>query len=125
MTRAMLIFDGDCGFCTTVAQWAERGWRTTAEKQPWQTLGSLRLAEFGLTTDQAQAMVWWVDPAGHPVGGHRAIAEALKEGTGWRRVLGSMILLPPAVWLAPIAYRTVSRNRHRLPGGTPACRLGE
>jgi len=25
--------------------------------------------------------------------------------------------------LAGVVYRIIARNRHRLPGGTPACRL--
>ena len=30
---------------------------------------------------------------------------------------------PPLRWLAPYLYRLIARNRHRLPGGTPACAI--
>ena len=36
-------------------------------------------------------------------------------------VLGARAMDP----IASRAYEWVSRNRHRLPGGTPECRLGD
>jgi hypothetical protein len=36
---AILIFDGDCGFCTTCAHWAQRRFRQGERAQAWQLLG--------------------------------------------------------------------------------------
>ena len=54
--------------------------------------------------------------------GHRAIAKSLVAGRGWTRLAGIAVSVPPFSWAAAAAYPVVSRYRHRLPGGTPACR---
>ena len=38
-------------------------------------------------------------------------------------VLGRVIPLPVFNILGSAAYRVIARNRHRLPGGTPACAI--
>jgi predicted DCC family thiol-disulfide oxidoreductase YuxK len=125
MTPATLIFDGDCGLCTAVARWAERGWRVQARAVSSQSVGKTGLAEFGLTTEQAAALVWWVGADGHAVGGHLAVSEALKAGGALRRVVGRAITSLPATRIAQRIYSTVARNRHKFPGGTDACRPSE
>lgn len=122
--RPLLIFDGDCGFCTSAARWAARGWSGPEEAVAWQALGEGRLRQLGLDDGQAARKVWWVEAPGPPVGGHRAIGRALRAARGWRHVAGTVVLTPPVSWLAAAGYHLVARNRHRLPGGTPACRDG-
>jgi predicted DCC family thiol-disulfide oxidoreductase YuxK len=59
----------------------------------------------------------------HVYAGEDAVAALLLgAGKGWW-LLGAMLRLPGIHWLAGVAYRWVARNRHRLPGGTPACSL--
>ena len=41
----------------------------------------------------------------------------------WARPLGAALLLPGVNALAGVVYRWVARNRHRFPGGTPACAM--
>jgi uncharacterized protein YbjT (DUF2867 family)/predicted DCC family thiol-disulfide oxidoreductase YuxK len=120
---AVLIFDGDCGFCTSAARWAESGFHRGERAEAWQLLGENALASFGLSARDVQEAAWWVDGAGAPERGHRAAGRALQAGGGWRRVLGWFTLHPPTSWIAAGAYRLVVRFRYRLPGGTPACRL--
>ena len=50
-----LVFDGDCGFCTTSANWLAGGGRL--EVVPWQFLD---LDTVGLTTSQVASSVWWL-----------------------------------------------------------------
>ena len=65
----------------------------------------------------------WIGRDGRVDGGAQAVASLLLEtGRGWA-VVGTLLRLPPIRWLAVLAYVVISRNRHRLPGGTPACRL--
>jgi predicted DCC family thiol-disulfide oxidoreductase YuxK len=120
----LLIFDGDCGFCTSSAQWAARGWSGTESAVPWQMLGPNGLGRLGLDVGQAQKKAWWIDAHSGLSGGHRAIGKALAAGSGWRRLAGALILTPPLSILAAVGYRIVARYRYRLPGGTPACRIG-
>ncbi len=122
--RPVLVYDGECGSCTAAARWAANGWDGAAEAVPWQVLGPDGLAELELTVEEARAAVQWVDPPGRPRAGHLAIAAALRSGRGPRRLVGTVLLLPPARWIAAAAYPAVARRRHRLPGATAACRVG-
>ena len=117
----ILIYDGDCGFCTSVAVAISRRWRIPAEAAAWQSLGESGLAELGLTPEAAQRAAWWVDGDGRRFRGHRAVAKALLAARGWRRVVGEVILIPPVSWASAVGYRLVVRYRHRLPGSTNAC----
>jgi predicted DCC family thiol-disulfide oxidoreductase YuxK len=121
--EAVLVFDGDCGFCTSAARWLERGFRHGERAEAWQLLGEEGLARLGLTPKDAEQAAWWADREGRRERGHRAAGRALVAAGGWRRGAGRLILTPPTSWLAAGAYRLVVRWRHRLPGGTPACRV--
>ena len=123
-TVPWLIFDGDCGFCTTSATWvAERLRRTdgrNAELRPWQFTD---LAALGISADRAQQEVLWVTPEGEVRGGAGAFAGWLRFAGGAYAVVGRAMDLPGVRSLAAAGYRLIARNRHRLPGGTPACAL--
>jgi predicted DCC family thiol-disulfide oxidoreductase YuxK len=47
----------------------------------------------------------------------------LVSAGGLPGLLGRLIRLPVMRTVAAAAYHLVANNRHRLPGGTPACRL--
>jgi predicted DCC family thiol-disulfide oxidoreductase YuxK len=117
--RPVLVYDGDCSFCTSSVRLLERI-GPEAEVVAWQLTD---LTEMGLTEEQAAAAVQWVSIDGTVRSGHEAIAAALKSADGIWKVVGSVILLPGVSWLAARVYRLVAANRHRLPGGTPTCNL--
>ena len=121
--QGLLIFDGDCGFCTSSAEWVARGWPPGPRAVPWQHLGPSGLEDLGLTVHDAETSVWWVDGAGRKYGGHLGIARTLRASKGWRRAAGRALSIPPLSWLGAVAYPVIRRYRHRLPGGTPACRM--
>ena len=58
---SILIFDGDCAFCTKSAGFITRRIRPTTDVQAWQ---SLDLESFGLTADQCSNAVQWVSDSG-------------------------------------------------------------
>jgi predicted DCC family thiol-disulfide oxidoreductase YuxK len=119
--RPVLLFDGDCAFCTKCADLLE--WiGPDAEIVPWQFAD---LAELGVTEEQGSEAVQWVGVNGVVRSGHEAIAAVLgSAGRSWR-VVGRMLVLPGISWIAARAYRLVADNRYRLPGGTPACAVGD
>ncbi len=122
--RPILVFDGDCGFCTTSARWLHR-WVVTGGSTsiaPWQLLD---LAGLGVTEDQCRAAVQWVGEDGQVVSGHAAIAATLRAGHPVWRPIGSLLMAPGFSWLAKHAYAWVADHRYALPGGTPACRPDE
>ncbi|HVS66970.1 MAG TPA: DCC1-like thiol-disulfide oxidoreductase family protein [Mycobacteriales bacterium] len=121
--QALLIYDGDCAFCTTAAQDIQQHWAGAAGIRAWQQIGAAGLTDLGLTLEDVTTKVWWVDPDGTRLGGHKAVARALIEAGGWRALLGRFIGARLMTWPAAIGYRLVSRYRHLLPGATDACRI--
>jgi predicted DCC family thiol-disulfide oxidoreductase YuxK len=116
-TRPALVYDGDCAFCTTSARSLERI-GPDAEIVAWQLTD---LVELGLTEERAAAAVQWVSVDGTVRSGHEAIAATLESAGGIWKIAGRAILLPGISSVAARVYRLVADNRHRLPGGTPAC----
>jgi predicted DCC family thiol-disulfide oxidoreductase YuxK len=115
--RPVLLFDGDCAFCTSCARLLERI-GPEAKIVAWQVSD---LDKLGVTAAQAAQAVRWVEPDGTVRSGHGAIAAALgTAGRPWR-IPSRTLLLPVISPLAAAVYRLVARNRQRLPGGTPAC----
>jgi predicted DCC family thiol-disulfide oxidoreductase YuxK len=117
----VLVFDGDCGFCTTCARflgrWVVSGGSTSVA--PWQQLDVVAL---GLTPAQCQAAVQWVDEGGRVASGHTAIAAALRTGHRVWRPFGTLLVAPGISWVAGRFYAWIANHRYALPGGTPACR---
>jgi predicted DCC family thiol-disulfide oxidoreductase YuxK len=120
--RPVLVFDGDCGFCTTCARFLERrvvsGGSTSVA--PWQ---GLDLPELGLTPEQCRAAVQWVGEQGQVASGHAAIASILRAGYPVWRPAGVLLMAPGFSWLAGRVYSWVAAHRYAMPGGTPACQI--
>jgi predicted DCC family thiol-disulfide oxidoreductase YuxK len=117
--RPVLVFDGDCAFCTNCANFLKRI-GPNAEIVPWQFAD---LADLGVTAEQATEAVQWVETDGAVRSGHEAIAAVFSRAGAVWRVVGRLMTLPGISWLTGWGYRLVARNRYRLPGGTPACRV--
>jgi predicted DCC family thiol-disulfide oxidoreductase YuxK len=118
--NGLLVFDGDCAFCST---WVER-LRGALPRFPkttpfqWADLDAL-----GLSLDDVQHFAWYLTPT-HHYGGHLAFSALLRsQPRVGLRFAGWLIATPPFSWVAALGYRFVSRYRHLLPGGTPACAL--
>lgn len=117
-TRPVLIYDGDCAFCTSSVVFAERRLRPRCEITPWQFAD---LESLGVTRERAEYELLWTTPNGSVYGGAQAVAKLLLSSGGVWSVLGALLTLPPARWLAHGVYRLVANHRDRMPGGTPAC----
>ncbi|MEV3937084.1 DUF393 domain-containing protein [Glycomyces sp. NPDC049804] len=113
------IYDGDCAFCSQSARFLERRVRTAAKVVPWQWAD---LESLGVTQEEAEAAVIWVEP-GLKQAGPDAIAVLLRRAQWYWKPAGWALSLKPASWLMWPLYRLISRNRHKLPGGTAACSL--
>lgn len=87
---------------------------------PWQWL---ELDDYGLTEEDVLNYAWVVTPT-RQFAGHLAASALLRMQPtfGWR-FLGHLLATPPISWIAAAAYEWIAANRHRLPGGTPACAL--
>lgn len=122
---ALLVFDGDCGFCTRSAEWIASRWQRGARRISWQQLGASRLAGLGLSAESGREAAWWVEPDGTLYKGHRAIGKALAAAPGWKRVAGRLILNRALNPIVSAVYALVARYRYRLPGGSETCRVDQ
>ncbi|POM23210.1 hypothetical protein BTM25_43620 [Actinomadura rubteroloni] len=120
MDRPVLLYDGDCGFCTASVRFIDRHIPTRARIMPYQRAD---LAALGVTASRASREVLWVDERGRVSGAAQAVARLLTAAGGAWRPVGLLLRTPPLRWIALAAYRFVSKHRDRLPGGTPACAL--
>lgn len=121
--RPVFLYDGDCSFCSSCAEFIHKRISTTAEVVPWQHAD---LVALGVTQEQAEAATLWVVGAGERsevFAGPEGIARLLIDAGSYWKALGRVLDLPPVRWLAWPAYRVLARYRHRMPGGTPACAL--
>ncbi len=116
-----LVFDGDCAFCTSSVHWAQRWCRPAVRFVPWQEID---LEAHGLTYEQVTSAVRWLAPrstGGPAPSGAAAVARVLLRSRWPWRGCGLVLLTPPFSWIGAGFYRLIAANRHRLPGGTPAC----
>lgn len=120
--QPVLVYDGDCAFCTRTARWIEARLPSNVRVAPSQALD---LDALGLSEHDVATAAWWVDATGRRWRGHEAVAQALRAAGGWERPVGRLLLTPPISWVAAAAYGWVARNRSKMPGGTPSCHVDE
>ncbi len=116
----VLIFDGDCGFCTSTANFIVAKTKAPIVAHAWQLVD---VTQFGILEAQAKDRVYLIVD-GRPFGGHEAFANILYLQKKWAlSTVAFLMLVPPLCWVSRLGYWLVARFRHRLPGGTPACKL--
>src|SRR3954447_18053514 len=105
--RPVLVYDGDCRFCTTAVEWLRRRFEPAAGEVPWQ---SADIAQLGLTEAQCREAVQW-SAGGVTASGADAVVAWL--GTA-RRHAWFVRLLRLELPLGRLLYPIVARNRGRL-----------
>lgn len=116
----MLVFDGDCAFCTMVVDQVRRLVRPRATIVAWQHAD---LGRLGLTAEACRASVQWVPGPGVALSRGSAVTAVLRAGRGPWPVVGRVLQWPLVRLVTDAGYRVVAANRYRLPGSTPACQL--
>jgi predicted DCC family thiol-disulfide oxidoreductase YuxK len=116
----ILVFDGDCAFCTTwvnrLREWLPR----PPDAIPWQWTD---LDAIGLTREDVTDFAWYLTKR-HSYAGAMAFAQILRaQPRIGLRFAGSLLATPPFSIVAALGYNVLARYRHLLPGGTPACAL--
>jgi predicted DCC family thiol-disulfide oxidoreductase YuxK len=129
---ATVIYDSDCGICTTAKRTVEAldHFRTMR----WVSQFSPEAAASGVPVEDMLGAVQWLGkgPRRHGYAALKRIAARLPlfwlavTGLAW---LSPWTLLAPAFFFSPLsnalgnrAYAWIARNRYRLPGST--CRPG-
>ena len=114
-----LVYDGDCGFCTSSVRWVRRLRLGADVVIAYQDAD---LPSLGLTPQVCDEKLQWVDDD-RISSGHEAVARMLLASALPWRPLGALLLAPGVSWLAARVYDWVADHRGSLPGGTPACAL--
>jgi predicted DCC family thiol-disulfide oxidoreductase YuxK len=113
----LLVFDGQCGFCTRALGWlrlVDR--RRLIDTVPYQRAGVPEL--LGISREQCAGSLQWLGADGSRAEGAAAINAALAYalGANWpERLYGRTASTQRRL------YQWVARHRHRLPGITPWC----
>lgn len=118
--KSVLIFDGDCGFCTTTANWITKNSKVAIEAVPYQWTD---LTQYGLTAEEAAAKVQIV--VGDKVfAGNNCMAKLLLiQPNIFLKFVGAVMVMPGVEPISAKLYEWIAANRQKLPGGTPACKL--
>lgn len=111
--RLVLVYDGECAFCSRLARWVERhdpGRRVSvkANQEPGVT------EALGLTRQEVDRASWAVERGGRRFEGAAAISRVLRELGGAWRALGALYLVAPVGRLEDRYYRRVARRRSWL-----------
>ena len=114
-----MLYDADCGFCARTAGWVPRlGMDVEAD-----TIQRADLRSLGIDPERALVEMPLVRDDGTVVYGHHAWAGILRTGALPQRLVAWLLEAPLFTRLAARVYAWVSANRHRMPGGTPACSI--
>ena len=101
MTKALLIYDGDCRFCTATARWVERHADGEVEALPFDDQRAPR----ELASDRRHAHL--VEGASTRHGG-AAVTGALRHVRGGR--VAAILDVRGVAWLRDAVYRAVARR---------------
>lgn len=111
----VLVYDGDCQFCTRAISMAERSFPT------WPRAVDGRrenLDPLALDRDDAARSAWLVVPSDDGVRhyeGADALGEVLRhQPSPPHRFAGHLLAIPPIGFAAQAGYRVIAANRHRL-----------
>jgi predicted DCC family thiol-disulfide oxidoreductase YuxK len=117
---SVLVFDGQCGFCT---RWVQRIKRLDRANRlvitPWQQMGVLE--RFGLSSNDVRRAAWFFGPNHGKVSGASAINAAL-DTVLCCDVFTLLYNFPLVKWLQDSAYAWIAKNRRRLPGVRALCK---
>jgi predicted DCC family thiol-disulfide oxidoreductase YuxK len=108
---ATVVYDGECGLCTTLAGVAARRLGGPVDVV---ALHDADLDRLGVADRDARRALQWIGADGERHQGHRAIAAWL-SGTGHRKI-ARLLTAPGVDAVAGLAYRFVATNRRRIPG---------
>lgn len=111
--QGIVIFDGDCGICTAVAEWMEsqdRDHRLLIKPYQFVDLPAVHPELNKATASKAVQFV--LGDKRHA--GARAMFEALRRLPGLWGVIGAVWALPPLALLAEPFYRVFAANRTRI-----------
>jgi predicted DCC family thiol-disulfide oxidoreductase YuxK len=106
----VLVYDGECEFCSRLARWVEQHDREhRVVVRPSQESGVTDA--LGLTQEEVGRAAWAVEPGGRRFEGAAAINRLLRELGGAWRLAASLYAVAPLRSVEDAYYKRVARRR--------------
>lgn len=119
--KKLIIYDGDCGFCTKSLKTLGNALGSKAPKAlPYQVL---EISRFGITAIEARKEMKYIDIHGKIWGGAAAFRRVFYDSKGSWRLVAYFMALPLIKQLSVLTYRLIAGNRHNMPGASSSCSL--
>jgi len=96
--------------------------KMTREITPIRPYQKLDLPSLGLSAELTSKAVYYVRDGKYLVAA-QAIAQLLIDSKTAYSILGVILKLPVISSVAKNVYYWIAKNRHRLPGGKPECKM--
>lgn len=123
--QLLLVYDGRCGFCSSVVHWLDRlDWRDAIVSLPLQARGLPEAV--GTTKEEALRTALALSPGGHLWSAWGAVASSFDALLPFGApVFRALYVIPGLHRVLDGAYFLLSKNRGRLPHGPPDLAEGE
>lgn len=121
MTEPVIIYDGDCAFCTKSIIRLEAFMKGQMPKKV--TLQRVNLQEYGILLAEAQAAMKYVDLSGRVWTGERAFQRVFYDAGGKWRILANFMGLPIIKSASAAIYKKIALNRQKMPGAEASCAI--
>jgi predicted DCC family thiol-disulfide oxidoreductase YuxK len=110
-----LLFDGDCGICTSFSEMARKmDQQNEFVIEPYQTYSEAELGKWGITYEACNRKIQVISQAGRVYSGAFALNYFLYRHFPWSLVLIPLYLIPILLLFEIAAYALVARNRQRI-----------
>ena len=121
-----MLFDGDCGICTKLAQKAARiDRRRLFRIHPYYEFTEEELAIYGITYDDCTRSIQLIRPNGKVSRRAFAVNRFLIHYWPWKVLVALMYVIPIFLVFETLGYVLVARNRIRISGwfGLDECKI--
>lgn len=120
LARPIFLFDADCGVCQNGTDTIRERIAPPVDIVAYQ---SIDFEALGVTVEELGEGPVFVSTEGWHVVGPAAMANMMRLARRPYRGVGTFMLLPGMRHLMSALGPAMYRNRHRLPGSTPACEI--
>lgn len=120
LARPVFLYDGDCGPCDAAITMMRNRIAQAVEFVPYQgaDIAALGVSEAEVLT--SPVLVW---PDGSHTVGPAAMSGMMMTARNPFRTIGRVMGAPGPRHVLGVLQPIMYRNRHRMPGGTDACRI--
>lgn len=113
--QQVVIYDGDCGFCSRSVEYARI---RVAPNLVYLASQKVNLEDYGLTKEDCEKALQFVTSDSQVVAAEKAVIQILKQGNFVLRLLGIVMSLPILNLISKLGYRFVAQYRGKVSGFT-------